>query len=193
MTSHSPAALKTNVFAGRIRSLTFVLLTPLLAAVGPATAWADIYKWTDERGGTVISNARPTHPSKVKNFEVAVEEVKSTIVAAPADQMLLDKLDRLERQLLAQQYLQQAQTLPLTSNYAGYNPAPPPPPPGYFGIDYPGYYYPPVISSPYVFYGARPFVSRPRFAVAHNSVVRGGFAHSGGFAYSGGFAHRGRR
>src|SRR6476469_6922560 len=107
MTSHLRAAAKTNMWAAPIRGLMFVLLTPVLAALGPAAAWADIYKWTDERGGTVISNSRPTHPSRVKNFEVAVEEVKTTIVAAPADQMVLGERERMERQVLAQQYLQQ--------------------------------------------------------------------------------------
>lgn len=176
MTSHLPATPKENVLPARIRGVWFAFLAVFLSLLVPA-AWGDVYKWTDERGNTVISNARPAHLDKVKNFEVAVEEPKGA-VATPAEKMLLDKLDRLERQLLAQQYVQQAQIAP-PPTYGSYNPAPPPPPPGYFGSDYSGYY-PSLLSSPSFFYGGRSMVSRPRFAFAHSgSAVRGGFAHHG--------------
>jgi hypothetical protein len=175
MTSHWTAAPKENVPPARIRGLWFAFLAVFLSLLVPA-AWGDVYKWTDERGNTVISNARPAHLDKVKNFEVAVEEPKGA-VATPTEKMLLDKLDRLER-LLAQQYVQQAQIAP-PPTYGSYNPAPPPPPPGYFGSDYSGYY-PSLLSSPSFFYGGRSMVSRPRFAFAHSGgAVRGGFAHHG--------------
>jgi hypothetical protein len=91
--------------------------------------------------------------------------------------MLLDKLDRLERQLVAQQYAQQSQAVPPASYYGSYN-APPPPPPGYYGSDYASYY-PSLISYPYAFFPARTIVGRSRFAFGRSGVVHGGFVHRG--------------
>ena len=164
--SQLPAAVSANVLLAPLRALRFAL--PLFVALfASATASADIYKWTDEQGTTVISNVRPTRVDKLKNFEVAVEETKSSVVATPTQQMLLDKLDRLERQLAAQHYAQQAAFVP-PPMYGSYNPAlQPPPPAGYYGA------YSPVLSYPYAFYPTTTFVTRPRFAFAHNGF-RGG-------------------
>jgi hypothetical protein len=171
--SQLPAAINANVSLVPIRGLGFAL--PLLLSLfASTTACADIYKWTDEQGNTVISNVRPTRLDKVKNFEVAVEETKNSVAATATKQMLLDKLDRLERQLVAQQYAQQAAVVP---PYGSYNPAlQPPPPPGYYGA------YSPLLSYPYAFYPATTFVTRPRFALAHNGIRGGAMS-----------IHRGRR
>ena len=173
--SQLPAAINANVSLVPIRGLGFAL--PLLLLLfASTTACADIYKWTDEQGNTVISNVRPTHLDKVKNFEVAVEETKSSVAATATKQMLLDKLDRLERQLLAQQYAPGAAVV-LPPSYGSYNPAlQPPPPPGYYGA------YSPLVSYPYAFYPATTFVTRPRFALAHNGIRGGAIS-----------IHRGRR
>ena len=141
-----------------------------LALALPATAWAHIYKWVDERGVTVYSNVLPE--KSPENVQVVVEEKPAD--RAPAaeamrrEQQLLERIANLERQLQAQQYQQ----------YPQYIPQPPP------SVDYGGYYqgyYPPYpYSYPYVvvtrsFIGpARSFVS-PRFASAHV----GSFHHGG--------------
>ena len=173
--SKLPADVSAIVLLAPIRTRCFAL--PFFMALFAATtAWADVYKWTDEQGTTVISNVRPTRLDKLKNFEVAVEETKSSVVATPTKQMLLDKLDRLERQLVAQQYAQQAAAVP-PPGYGSYNPAlQPPPPPGYYGG------YSPPLSYAYPFYPATAFVTRPRFAFAHNGMRGGSIS-----------IHRGRR
>jgi hypothetical protein len=176
VTTQLPAVINANVMLAPIRSLC--LAVPFFVALlAPTVAWGDIYKWTDERGNTVISNVRPTNLARVTNFEVTVEEMKGTAVATPTERMLLDKLDKLERQLLAQQYAQQVAVAPPVSPYASYNPAlQPPPPPGYYSA------YSPPLSYPYPFFPATTIVTRPRFAFAHNGVRGGSIA-----------MHRGRR
>jgi Domain of unknown function (DUF4124) len=144
-------------------------------------AWSDVYKWTDERGNTVISNSRPKQVDSVRNFEVAVEEPKGstrgTVPPTPTEQLLLHKIEGLEREL-------QAQRAP-PANYASYTPAPPPPPSvGYYGSDYAGFYSPYFGSYPYVAYPSRRVVIRPHSAAGfhgfgHTTVSRGGFAHRG--------------
>jgi uncharacterized protein DUF4124 len=173
--SQLPAFVSANVLLAPIRGLSFAL--PFLVSLfASTTACADIYKWTDEQGNTVISNVRPTRVDNVKNFEVAVEETKSSVVATATKQMLLDKLDRLERQLVAQQYAQQVPVAPPAS-YGSYNPAlQPPPPPGYYSA------YSSLLSYPYAFYSATSIVTRPRFAFAHNGARGGSIS-----------IHRGRR
>ena len=173
ITTQLPAAVNAKVMLAPIRSLC--LAVPFFVALlAPTVVWGDIYKWTDERGNTVISKVRPASLARVTNFEVTVEEIKGTAVATPTERMLLDKLDRLERQLLAQQHAEQVPVAPPVSAYGSYNPAlqPPPPPAGYYSA------YSPVLSYPYAFYPAT-IVTRPRFAFAHNGVRRGGFAHRG--------------
>ena len=171
----------------RPRRVLFPLSAAILAVLVSASAWSDVYKWTDERGNTVISNARPRPADNVRNFEVTVEDPKGSakamrpvLAATPTEQLLLDKIEGLERRL-------QPQPVPPANYYGSYPPAPPPPAPaGYYGSDYFGYYYPSFASYPSVFYPSRTIVSRPRSAFGHS-----GFAHSG-FA-RGGAVHRGRR
>ena len=92
--------------------LVWALLGGLLV-LAPAIASADLYKWTDERGTTVLSNVPPPNPRRVTNFEVVVKE--SAGAPAPrvsssqqhdvtvTEKLLLDRIDSLERQIQAQQ------------------------------------------------------------------------------------------
>ena len=134
-------------------------ITAVIASLGCASAWAEIYKWVDEKGGTVYSNVRPTKASSAKNLEVVVEDEKSSDSASDSatatrrEQELLDRISRLERQLESQRYQ-----------------APPPPPAPQY---YPGSYPYAVLPARFVV-PARIFVS-PRFASGRvASFHRGG-------------------
>lgn len=179
-----------------------VLLPVLLSLALPAIAWADIYKWTDESGGTVYSNARPGKSARAKDVEVVLEEPKSTPKstsnperAAPrTEQALLARIESLERQLDARQYAAQAPQAPPPMVYSGYSP-PAPPPSSYYtggydwGSNYPGYYpaysYYPFASS-YLVYPRRVFAGRPIHAAPHGGSFHGRGGHAGG-------GHSGRR
>jgi hypothetical protein len=191
--SHLLAAAKADVSRAHIGSLSWLsaLLPAFLSLLAPAAAWGDLYMWTDEKGGTVISNVLPANPHKVKNFELVVKETERSApqrVPTRTEQVLLDRIDSLERQLRTPQYPPQAQAVPFRPYRESYYPeqpaALPPPPPGYYGSDYPGDYYPWLPSYAYIPFPARAFVSRPRFAFAHS-------AHSG--FVRGPSMHRGRR
>jgi len=173
------------------------------ALVLPATARADIYKWTDEQGRTYLSNVPPAPSDKAKNVQLLVKEngpaaaPAQARAATPTEQALLGRIESLERQLQSQPA--PAPMAPPAMPYGSYY-APPPPPAtssnyagnyaGYYagGYDYPAYYPPyyPTYYYPAPYYGStiypvRSFVSRPVF-----SGSRGGsFHHAGG--------HRGRR
>jgi Domain of unknown function (DUF4124) len=159
-------------------------LSTFLSLLAPASAWADIYKWTDEQGNTVISNVRPTNPQKLTNFELIQKEAKPA--ATPMEQVLLDRIDSLERRLQTQPYSPQLPAGSPASYYGGYYPLqpplPPPPPSSY--SSYPPSYYP---SSSYdlwmpsysYIYPARLFVNRPNFRFSHNGSFRGSRIHHG--------------
>ena len=150
----------------------------VMAVSSPATAWAHIYKWVDERGVTVYSNVLPD--KNPKNAEVVIEEKPADRTPAAdamrREQQLLDRIGNLERQLQAQQY--QAQMPPPPSpDYGSYYPS-------YSQSYYPNYYSSYPLTYPYVvltrrFSGpARTFAS-PRFASArvssfhHGGISRG--------------------
>jgi hypothetical protein len=149
-------------------------ITVVIASLGTTSAWAEIYKWVDDKGGTVYSNVQPAKTSRAKNLEVVVEDEKtsdsasSSAAATRREQELLDRISRLERQLEAQRY--QA-------------PPPPPAPQYYPSSDYPSTYYPSTYYPAYYPYAVLPgrfvvptrtFVS-PRFVSARpSSFHRGG-------------------
>jgi hypothetical protein len=145
----------------------------LLSLLAPATAWCDVYKWTDEKGGTVISNIRPPEPEKLRNFQTVLKEraaptppAPAQPVAASSDQMLKDRVELLERQLRARQ-----ETPPVTVVL----PATEYPPPAYNSNYDPGYYYPVVPGYAYATYPVRAALNRPRVAHhGHRHSVRGG-------------------
>ena len=172
----------------------FALLPTLISLVVPATAWGDIYKWTDEHGSTNFSNVPPIKSSKVKNVKIVVEETKPTSipdhVATPTEQALLTRIESLERQLQARQYAAQVPAVRPPMTYSGYYPSTPPPPlppPSYYSSgyydswNYPSYYptyYLPVASS-YLVYPARTFVTRPIFMAPRGGSFHGGGGHRG--------------
>jgi hypothetical protein len=122
-----------------------VLLPVLLSLLSPLSAWSDIYKWTDERGNTVISNVAPPNPNKVKDVELLVKETPRSAAQraeTPTEQMLQERIDRLERQVQAQRYTPPPQASPPVTYHPSEYPAPPPPAPDYFGSYYPSFYPP---------------------------------------------------
>jgi hypothetical protein len=120
-----------------------------------------MYKWVDEKGGTVYSNIRPAKTRSVSNLEVVVEDERiaderAAETASRREQELLDRISRLERQLQAPRY--QA-PLPL-----------PPPPPDY----YPSSYYPaPYYPAYYPFAPAFSYVAASRRLVAPSRFTSG--------------------
>ena len=202
-----------------------VLFTALVVLLAPADALADIYKWTDERGVTVLSSLPPEDPGHVRNVEVLAKETKRAKGASAAatyeegassDQILLDRIESLERQLRAQQYPREVVSSPPASQ-AGYYTTPyqggyystPPPLPHWVepAPYYPGYY---AYPGPYVtFYPAVTTVfprAHGHFRYKHfphvfprstfpRSFVQSGFPRGSPDLGSGtiGSTHRGRR
>jgi len=202
MTLHRAPAWKGTVLRVLICGW-FAVFPACLALFAAGPALGDLYKWTDERGTTVLSNIRPDDPRKVKNFEVLVKETKragktpgasAPHEITPTERMLLDRIEDLEGQLRSQQYAQTAAPPPAAS-YGSYSPAPPPPPSyadTYYPAYYPAYYYPYYTSyySPYfpVFYyrypvshfhahPVRAFGFRPGLAFPRGGFARGGSVH----------------
>jgi hypothetical protein len=118
----------------------------LAALIGTfsATASADLYRWTDERGTTVLSNVLPANPKRVTNFEVVVKEPQSTASKAgmvrqhdvtSTEKLLLDRIDGLERQIQTQQSARETAIVaaPPSESYYGAMP------PYADGYGYPGY------------------------------------------------------
>ena len=178
------SALPVSTGSDRLRAALRGL--PLLSLVlGVTSASADLYKWSDERGNLVISNQRPADMGKVRNFELALKEQpleerpQGAARGAPTrnEQALLERIDKLERELRAQQSPQRERPAPPLSYSGAYDYAPPPPPPsaGYYSSYYPGYYYPTRPYS-YVVYPRSTFVARPSIAFSHRVPSRGGFA-----------------
>lgn len=194
ITSHLSGTSKVALVFANFRGpfCFFALLPAIISLVIPATAWGDIFKWTDEQGRTNFSNVLPTKPGKAKNVEIVLKEARPTSipehVATPMEQALLVRIESLERQLQTRQYTAPTPAVPPPTPYGSYYPpTPPPPPPNYYNSGYSSsdpdfytsYYYP-VVSS-YVVRPARTYFTRPVFA-----APRGGFSHGGG-------GHRGRR
>jgi hypothetical protein len=186
ITSHMLDTSKAAVVFAHFRSpfWLFALLLALISLVVPATAWSDIYKWTDEQGKTNFSNVPPTKPGKVKSVEIVLKEARPT---PPTEQALLARIESLERQLQVRQYTTQAPAVPPPTPYGGYYPPtpPPPPPPNYYDSGYGSSYYPsyyPSYYTPsysYAAYPARAFIGRPVFAAPRGGSFRGGGGHRG--------------
>lgn len=184
LASQLPGLRNVDAWFARIYGCSHVLaLLPIcLTLLAPATVWGDIYKWTDERGNTVVSNLQPVNPSTVSGVELVATVTKpatqypvapSQRADARTEQALEARIEDLERQLQAQQYAQQPQVDPQSSYSEGYYPTPDPPPPDpnyYSGYDpgynpgyYPSYYNPWPPSYSFIVAPARPFVRRPVF------------------------------
>jgi hypothetical protein len=195
ITSHMSDMSKAAVVFAHFRRpfWLFALLPALVSLVIPATAWGDIFKWTDAQGRTNFSNVPPTKSGNVKNVEILLKETRPTSipehVATPTEQALLARIESLERQLQARQYTAQAPAVPPPTPYGSYYPSTPPPPPpsppnyynsgydsSYYPSYYPSYYYP---SYSYAVYPARTFLTRPIFVAPRGGSFRGGGGHRG--------------
>ncbi len=173
----------------RRRWLPWLVLGVAVFALPPA-ARADIYKWTDAEGRTVVSNLPPDAASRARNVEVLAKDVQAAVkLSAPAkstpartatEQALLDRIDALERELQAQRYQPPPPAPVAYTSY--YSPPPAPAPMPYYGSYYPApsYYYPAVPYYSAVIYPTRPMYVRPAIRPAHGFGFRGG-------------GHRGRR
>ena len=148
-----------------------VLFTLLMLL--PAAAHSDIYKWTDEQGGTVYANSPPEHPVKAGKVERVIKER----VVPPAERALQDRIDELERRLRSQAYAPPPPPAPIETYY------PPPPPPGYIGdsgpVIYSGYRYPLAPAYSYFYFRPRTTLLRPAMHGTQRGPLRGGFAHRG--------------
>ena len=187
---------RTSVVFPSFRSaLQLCALLPALALLAQP-ARADVYKWTNAKGGTVISDTLPQPGETVKNFQVVEKspkpDARASVATAPvappqaataSEQALRSRVEMLERQLQAQQYAPPP---------AYYPPQPLPPPPTYYNNGYypsyaPAYYAPPYyptysypIVSSYAVYPARTYVSHPAFAAPRFGGGGGGMRGGGG-------------
>ena len=166
-----------SAVASQVHMRLVLAASSAIALLACASAWAEIYKWTNEDGGTTYSNVLPSKPTRVKNVEVVIEDEKpdkaaASVAASRREQELLERINRLERQVQAQQYQ---------------GPLPPPPPD--YSTSYPSSYY----ASPYypAFYAFPYGVVRTRFAAPVRRFVSPGFTRVSSFHRAG--IHRGRR
>jgi hypothetical protein len=191
LASRTTALRQTNTreFGGTRASLSrlvprFAIAPIVLSLLAASAAHGDIYKWTDDQGGTVYSNSPPENPKKAANVERVVKER----VVPPTEQSLLDRIDNLERRLRTQAYVPPAPPAPPAPAVAppGYNDGGyyyPPPAPDYTGYAtpafHPVYRYPLTPAYSYVVYPTRGFVTRPAFHGGARGFARSGFAHHG--------------
>jgi hypothetical protein len=162
-------------------ALRMLLVPAFVCAVVPAAAWGDIYMWTDDRGNTVISDKAPAASGAVGNFETVVKEPERRTrkpAAAPSrtEELLLDKIENLERQLSALSAQRYTTAPPPAPAYSASYYTPPPPQPAYDPYYSSGFfspYGPVVVSSPL--------------------IIRRGFGFGQRFGTHGSFRHRGRR
>jgi hypothetical protein len=183
-----------------------LLLSAFVLLLASASAFADVYRWTDSKGVTVFSSVPPEEGSDARNVVVVAKEkprvLRGTRESAadqpPSNAEVLDRIDSLSRQVQAQQYAQAA-----VASVPQYDTAYPT---GYYTTPAPSYYdpyYDPYYSSPYYSgypYGYYPPVTvfvRPRAFFPHRTFVRpfvhgtfthGTFAH-GTFARGGTVGH----
>jgi hypothetical protein len=184
-----------------------------------ASAFADVYRWTDAKGVTVFSSAPPEEGSGARNVVLVAKEkprvLRGTRESAadqpPSNAEVMDRIDSLSRQVQAQQYAQASlAAMPQyeTAYSGGYYTTPAP---SYYDPYYdPNYYQPYYYNSGYYPYGFYPPVTvfvRPRaffphrafvrpFAhgsVAHGSVAHGSFSHGAVVARGGGGMRGGGR
>jgi len=192
--SHLPGPRNAAAWCARICGYARALapLPVVVFLLAPATVRGDIFKWTDERGITIISNVQPASTAKTSGMELLAVEAKtaapapgarSQAAAASTEQALQERIENLERQVQAQQ----AQGVPQPGYSQDYYPAPPPPPSGpnyYSGYDPnynsgydPSYYgsYDPFYSSGYYPYGVP--IAYSYIAIPARPLHRPGFVN----------------
>ena len=133
----------------------------------PLAAAAAVYKWTDERGGTVFSNQPPRAGAKVSHVQLVVEDDKPAPAAADKEKDLQDRVKTLEQQVQALQ-----SQPPAYAPGPAYYPQPSYSETPYYAAAYP----PPMYDYPYPY--AYPYVY-PYVIVAPRRFVRPvhGFVH----------------
>jgi hypothetical protein len=172
-----------------VTASVFRMLFAVLLACAPALAAADIYIWTDERGSTVISNERPDAGGAVRDFKVVLKEGRRTAPkdtrdsireSTPTEQQLLERMDRLEREVRERQHRADDELAPAKTYSSGFYSVPPQPQPA---VVYESDYFPPYYYSPpsYIVIGATPIVGRP-FGFRHRHFARGHARAHGGRA-----------
>jgi hypothetical protein len=147
-----------------------IAVAALVLLLIPTAASARIYKWIDETGTTVFSDAPPRNAAKAKSLEIVMEDDKALsptseqIARAEAlrrEEQLRERVYSLQRQLQAQQQYQMPLPPPQPVNYE------------YAGPYYPGYY---AYSYPYVVAPAR--VGRTTRAFAPHRLASRSFARA---------------
>jgi hypothetical protein len=140
-----------------------LLRLPAVLLALPLAASATIYKWTDERGTTVLSNRPPAAAAKVSNVQVVMEDDEPVAAPKPAAAPKPDNGNALQARVRALEQQVQALQTPASahvSNYAAPYPAQLPPPDYYSPA-----YYPPAYPPPMYGYGY------PSYPYAYPSVV----------------------
>jgi hypothetical protein len=165
-----------------MKSASCLLGLPAVLLALPLAASATIYKWTDERGTTVLSSRPPAAAAKVSNVQVVVEDDKPAVAPKPDNgNALQERVRALEKQVQA---LQTPASAHVSGYAAPYPPQLPPPtdyypPPDYspqyhpqpmYGYGYPYYPY----AYPYVIVAPRRFVRPVHRFGGHRFGVRPG-------------------
>jgi hypothetical protein len=187
-----------------------IFLAIFVLALASQAAFADVYRWTDANGTTVFSSTPPEEGSGARNVVIVAKErvrvirgTKETVESyTPSNQQILvSRVESLERQVQAQQYAQAAIPQYQAAYSTGYYSTPAPsyyytdPYDGYYDGYYGGYYdpyyspyYGGYYSYPYAFYPSGSVFVRPRAFVGHRTSVRpfvhGSFGH-GSFGHGG--------
>lgn len=92
------------------------IVAALAVVLAGTPAWAQVYKWVDERGVTHYSDQAPPKQEAVKNLDIVADRL-SVYTPDPSlmrpsehqggDPVLSDRIDRLERQLQAERQARQ--------------------------------------------------------------------------------------
>jgi uncharacterized protein DUF4124 len=151
-----------------------LLRLPAVLLALPLAASATIYKWTDERGTTVLSSRPPAAATKVSNVQVVVEDDEPAAAPKPEKgNELQERVRALEQQVQALQTpgsgyaAPYSAQLPPTDYYPPqYYPSAYPPP--MYGYGYPYYPY----ASPFVVVAPRRFVRPVHGFRGHRFGVR---------------------
>ena len=106
-------------------NMRLCILQPLLivALLAACPASAQVYKWVDESGVTNYTSEPPTNNKAVKKFELLLTKEDTSSQAAPAEvrgnqQRLLDRINKLERQVQAERQARQYESELQAQQYA---------------------------------------------------------------------------
>lgn len=84
-TSHRSCPRRTATSAHDAGPVGLLVRLFVMISLGmPVAASADIYQWTDARGGKVLSNVPPTNNDKARDVKTFVKDTKPAATSAPA-------------------------------------------------------------------------------------------------------------